>query len=229
MLSEAVPHDFRFNQHIFQTGMAFLEVVVAGDIPPQDFRSLARCAVGQGVAILGTELLIGGHFADNILRHLHNVPDFHAVKGEPVTPLGSGAVSLSDTQGVIIKAGIIGGYLSNAILLDDFKHGLPDFIGACHNALTGSQFLDIAGDFPVIVSGTHKVTLVTENIPIHIGSGFVNRALGVNYRPAAIIDKDIGHIHFAVLCHKGVGGFGINYQNIVLAMVNHNLSNPFCS
>ena len=199
--------------------MAFLKLVITGDKAPQDFGGLAASAIFQHIAILLTERLIGGHFADNILCHLHGVPNLHAVEREPVAETARGGVTLCYIQSVIVKAGVMGGYLFNAPLLDSVKHSLADFVGACHLAATCSQFLDIAGNFPVIVSRPHKVTLVTENVTVDITCGFVDIALGVYNRPTAVIYKDIGHIQtIAVL--DSVGGFGINHQNIMLALVN---------
>ena len=219
MLSEAIEHNLRFNQHIFKPSVAFLKLVITGDKAPQDFGGLAASTIFQHIAVLLTECLIGRHFADNILCHFHGVPDFHAVEWKPVPETACGGVTLCYIQSVIVKAGVMGGYLFNAPLLDSVKHSLADFVGACHLAATCPQFLDIAGNFPVIVSSPHKVTLVTENVTVDITCGFVDIALGVYNRPTAVIYKDIGHIQtIAVL--DSVGGFGINHQNIVSALVN---------
>nr|DAG20777.1 MAG TPA: hypothetical protein [Caudoviricetes sp.] len=219
MLSEAIEHNLRFNQHIFQPGVAFFKLVIAGDETPQDFGSFAASAIFQHIAVFLAERFIGGHFTDDVLRHLHGIPNLHAVEREPVAKTARGDITLCDIQSVIVKAGIMCGYLFNAPLLDSIQHSPTDFVGACHLAATRPQFLDIAGDFPIIISRPHKVTLITENVTIDITRGFVDIALGVYNRPTAVIYKDIGHIQ-AIAILDSVGGFGINHQDIVFALVN---------
>ena len=227
MLTHTIPHDFRLNQNILKPRMTFFKIGIARDKPPHDFRSLAGDTISLDISVFLTEFLISGHIADNILCHLHNIPNLHAVKREPITPLGVGHITLCNSQGIIVKSGIISRNFLNAVSLNGIEHSLADFISGSHFTSAGPQFLNIAGNFPIIISSPHEIPLIVENVPIYKTGSFINIALGIHYRPSAIIDKNATHIHagFAVFVSfsQCVSSFSINHQNIVSTLINHNL------
>ena len=163
-----------------------------------------------------------------ITSHFHGVPDFRAI-GKPIAVLAFCSPSLNSVQCVQVKPCIVGYNFGNVILCHVGKHGLPDFIGACHLPLSAPQVCHILRNFLCIISGVHQFPLIHKNITIDERLFLVDATVSIYHAPTAIVHQYAFAVHSTIFIKGGVCRFGVKHQNIVMPKINfaHSI-NPFC-
>lgn len=209
VLSHALGKDFLLDEDIFKAGVVFDEVMVAADIPVENFRRGSH-APAHHIVVGLAETDVGFLFADGVLSHLEGVPHGDAV-GEKVAALGLGDIAQGVVGGAVVEAGVMGDDGFHIVLLAQVGHVLLGGIDGDDLALSGGDLGLIHGALLGVVGRIEQLAVGAENVVDNKAEGLVDAAL-------LVMDTTAQVVHHGVI--QAVGGLGVDGQIVVAALVD---------
>lgn len=175
------------------------------------------CTIGSEV-VLFAEVAVCGALAECLASHVPDAHKFNAIGEEP-TEFGFGKPTESVVQCVTVEGGIISGDGGDVVAVDEREDVSAGIFEGLAIAATGGNVGTVCGNFRGVVRRGHEFGFKDENVGNSEGERFVNAALPISDNSANIVDE------WTV---DGVGGFGVNDENVVDAVV-HAVSFLVCS
>jgi len=209
VLCHALGEDLFFNQHIFEAGVIFNEVVVALDIAIEDLCG-GPDASAYHVIIVLAEFDVGFLLADGVLRHLQGVPQRNAI-GEEVTALGLGDIAQGVVGRTVVEAGVVGDNCLDVVLLAEVGHVALSGVDGNNLALTCGDLSFVHGALFGVVRRIEELTVGTEHVIDNEAESLVDVAL-------AVMDTAAQVVHHGIV--KAVSGLRVDGQIIILALVD---------